>query len=130
MSSQGDWPAIGDYALIGDCRTAALISRRGSIDWCCLPRFDSGSAFARLLDRSRGGHCSFGPEERDAWETTRRYLDDTLVLETTFESPSGELKLFDCMLMGEHARDVRERRILRVIEGRQGTVATGPSAKW
>jgi len=122
VSSQGDWPAIGGYALIGDCRTAALISRRGSIEWCCLPRFDSGSAFARLLDRSRGGHCSFGPEAPDTWETTRTYLDDTLVLETTFESPSGELTLFDCMLIGEQARDVRERRILRVIEGRQGTV--------
>jgi GH15 family glucan-1,4-alpha-glucosidase len=116
------WPAIGDYALIGDCHTAALISRHGSIDWCCLPRFDSGSAFARLLDRAHGGYCTFAPAHSTACEVTREYLEDTLVLVTTFQNASGELKLFDCMLRSEQATDGHRTRILRVIEGHQGTV--------
>ena len=73
MSDPGRYPPIGDYALIGDCHSAALVSRRGSIDWCCLPRFDSGSAFGRLLDRERGGHCSITPPGAGPWEYTRRY---------------------------------------------------------
>ncbi|HEX5146562.1 MAG TPA: trehalase-like domain-containing protein, partial [Conexibacter sp.] len=52
------YPPISDYALLGDCHGVALVSRAGSVDWCCLPRFDSGSSFGRLLDPERGGHCS------------------------------------------------------------------------
>ena len=84
------YPPIADYALIGDCQTAALVSREGSIDWCCLPRFDSGSAFARLLDRERGGYCSIAPPARDRGRAAARYVDDTLVLETTFEGRGGD----------------------------------------
>src|SRR3984885_8612855 len=89
-------PPIGDYALIGDCHSAALVSRDGSIDWCCLPRFDSGSAFGRRPDRERGGHYSIQPPGKGPWDYVRTCLDDTLVLETTRLGPTGEARLIDC----------------------------------
>src|SRR5436305_91725 len=89
------YPSIGDYALIGDCHTAALVSRTASIDWCCLPRFDGGAAFARLLDWERGGHCSIAPRGRGNWDYWREYLDDTLVLRTALDGPSGEARITD-----------------------------------
>jgi GH15 family glucan-1,4-alpha-glucosidase len=79
-----DCPPTGDYALIGDCHSAALVSRSGSIDWCCLPRFESGSAFGRLLDRGRGGHCTVAPAGDGEWESFRVYVEDTMVVRTTF----------------------------------------------
>jgi len=117
-----DYLPIGDYALVGDCHSAALVSREGSIDWCCLPRFDSGSAFGRLLDREGGGHCSIVPTADGAWEYSRAYLEDTLVLETIMTGPSGEARLLDCLTMPKEGGGVRQRRILRVIEGLRGSV--------
>jgi GH15 family glucan-1,4-alpha-glucosidase len=116
------YPPIGDYALIGDCHSAALVSRQGSIDWCCLPRFDSGSAFGRLLDRERGGHCSIRPTAPGAWEYARSYVEDTLVLETRMSGADGEAKLLDCFVVGDGADDTDKRRILRVIEGVRGSL--------
>jgi GH15 family glucan-1,4-alpha-glucosidase len=116
------YPPIGDYALIGDCRSAALVSRRGSIDWCCLPRFDSGSTFARLLDWEDGGHCSISPTTDGSWEYSREYLPDTLVLATTLHGPQGKLRLLDSFLVPESDEAADERRILRVIEGQRGSV--------
>ena len=116
------YPSIGDYALIGDCHSAALVARDGSIDWCCLPRFDSGSAFGRLLDRQRGGHCSIVPTAKGPWDYERSYLDDTLVLETTLLGSGGEAKLIDCFLMGDGDQGTDARRILRVIEGVRGSL--------
>ena len=75
---------ISAYGLIGDMRTAALVALDGSIDWCCLPRFDSGSVFAALLDTERGGTWSIQPEGR--WTSTQRYLPRTNILETTFRT--------------------------------------------
>src|SRR5690242_11331144 len=98
------YPPISAYGLIGDCRSAALVSRRGSIDWCCLPRFDSGSAFARLLDFERGGHCSITPAGRGKWEVSRDYLEDTLVLVTSWQGSRGEFRVLDCFLMPEAGR--------------------------
>jgi GH15 family glucan-1,4-alpha-glucosidase len=113
------YPSIGDYALIGDCRTAALISREASIEWCCLPRFDAGSTFGRILDRRKGGHCSITPIADGDWEYSRRYLEDSLVLETTLHGPDGEARIIDAFIA--HA-DTTGPRLLRVIEGVRGSV--------
>ncbi len=110
---------IGDYGLIGDCHTAALVGRDGSIDWCCMPRFDSGSAFGRLLDRERGGYCSIAPAG-GPWESFQEYLDDTLVLATTLRSSDGEARLLDCFVLDRD--DPPRRQLLRVIEGVRGSV--------
>jgi GH15 family glucan-1,4-alpha-glucosidase len=114
--------------LIGDCRTAALVSRQGSIDWCCLPRFDSGSAFARLLDWERGGHCTIWPRGRGKWQVSREYVEDTLVLVTRLQGARGEVRLLDCLLVPKRGPQERPRQaasgphILRVIEGHRGAV--------
>lgn len=122
MSNQrGRYPAIADYGLIGDCHSAALVSRWGSIDWCCLPRFDSGSCFGRLLDWARAGHCSVGPRRRQGWKCSRSYLEDTLVLETTFRGPSGQARLLDCFLVERPPRRTPGGHLLRVLEGRRGS---------
>src|SRR6266699_1502475 len=72
---------IADYALVSDCRSAALVNRAGSVDWLCFPRFDGPSVFARLLDE-QAGHWSIYPV--NATEVSRRYIEGTMVLETTF----------------------------------------------
>jgi GH15 family glucan-1,4-alpha-glucosidase len=122
VARSNPYPPISDYALIGDCHTAALVSGAGSIEWCCLPRFDAGSAFGRLLDRERGGHCSIEPAQRGRWEYSRRYLDDSLVLETTLRGSGGEARLLDCLTVREEARRSPARQILRVLEGVRGSV--------
>jgi hypothetical protein len=91
---------IGDYALISDCRTAALVSRAGSVDWLCFPRFDGPSVFARLLDDD-GGHFSVGVAGATA---TRRYLPGTMTLETTFQTAAGAAVLVDAMAVGRNER--------------------------
>jgi GH15 family glucan-1,4-alpha-glucosidase len=118
----GGYLPIGDYGLIGDCHAAALVSRAGSIDWCCMPRFDSGSAFARLLDRERGGYCGITATGGGPWESSRSYLEDTLVLETRLQGPSGQARLLDCFVIRESAGAETERRIVRTIEGLRGSV--------
>jgi alpha,alpha-trehalase len=95
---------VADYALISDCRSAALVSRDGSIDWFCPGRFDRPSAFARLLDEE-AGHWTLRPA-RDK-EITRRYLEGTMVLETTFRTSTGTLVLTDAMALGPN-EDGRE----------------------
>ena len=86
---------IGDYGVIGDCRTAALVAPDGSIDWCCLPHFDSPAIFCRLLDAERGGYFRLAPS--GAAQATMRYLDGTNMLATTFISAAGEVQLLDFM---------------------------------
>jgi GH15 family glucan-1,4-alpha-glucosidase len=118
-------PAIEDYGLIGDCRTVALVSNRGSVDWWCVPRFDSGSCFARLLDTERGGHCSLAPADTGA-EMSQRYLDDTLVLETALRGEAGEARVLDCLALGPDGLDGPPLEpgplLLRVVEGLRGLV--------
>src|SRR5579884_2468338 len=120
----GEYPAIGDYAIIGCTRSAALISREGSIDWLCWPRFDSPSVFARILDYQKGGYFSIRPSV--AFKTSRRYLPKTNVLETTFECESGTAKLLDLMpVMKEEDKKHRLtpfRQLLRRIECTSGEI--------
>jgi GH15 family glucan-1,4-alpha-glucosidase len=117
-------PPIADYAIIGCTRSAALISRAGSIDWLAWPRFDAPSVFARILDWQRGGFFSVAPAI--PFSATRRYVDDTNVLETTFETDSGAAKLIDLMpVMSEEAKQTRLtpfRQILRRIACVRGEV--------
>ena len=115
------YPPIGDYALIGDCHSAALVSRAGSIDWCCMPRMDAGSLFGRMLDWDRGGYLdiALGSGERPR---ARRYLDDTLVLETRLTDESGDGVLLDCMTMREGGAREPNNQILRVVECERGVM--------
>lgn len=122
MRDQTYYPPIAAYALIGDCHAAALVSRTGAIDWCCLPRFDSGSCFGRLLDREQGGHYTIGPVDEATSVVTRRYLNETLVLETTFRTPDGEVRLIDCFTMRQGGKRQPYRQLLRVLEGIRGHV--------
>jgi len=108
--------------MIGDCHTAALVSSMGSIDWCCLPRFDAGSAFGRLLDRDRGGYCVIAPVDSDDAEASREYVEDSLVLATTFACPSGEVTLTDCFVIRDSAHEIWQRELLRVVECHRGSV--------
>ena len=114
-------PAIADYALIGDCRTAALVSCDGSVDWLCLPNFSSTSVFARLLD-PRGGSFSLRPTQ--PFRSNRRYIDSTAVLETTFETDGGSARIFDCLPIVDGVRQIRPmREVLRIVEGVRGTIS-------
>lgn len=87
---------IEDYALLGDLQTAALVDRRGGIDWLCLPRFDSPACFAALLDDEQAGRWSLAPMGGSPC-TRRRYLPDTLVLETEWDTADGSVRLLDFM---------------------------------
>src|SRR5215207_6559093 len=94
---------IHDYAVIGDCRSAALISRSGSVDWLCWPRFDSPSIFGALLDNERGGCFAVRPAGRYAVE--RGYVGPTNVLETTFRTDAGVMRITDLMpVAAEHEK--------------------------
>jgi GH15 family glucan-1,4-alpha-glucosidase len=92
-----------NYGLIGDCETAALVSRAGSVDWLCWPRFDSGAVFAALLGNTDNGHWSIAPND-PAPRVHRRYRGNTLILETTFETAEGSVTLIDFMPCGSGER--------------------------
>jgi GH15 family glucan-1,4-alpha-glucosidase len=109
-------PRIEDYALIGDLQTAALVSREGSIDWCCFPRFDSGACFAALLGTPRNGRWLVAPKQQPT-RTTRRYRTDTLILETVHQTDSGVVRVIDFMPPRGEAPD-----IVRIVEGLMGEV--------
>jgi GH15 family glucan-1,4-alpha-glucosidase len=112
----GSTTKIEDYALVGDCETAALISRGGSIDWLCWPRFDSAACCAALLGGPENGHWLLAPV--GAATITRRYRRDTLVLETEFTTPEGSATLIDFMPVRIH-----DSHVVRLIVGRRGSVA-------
>lgn len=107
---------IEDYALIGDCHTAALVGRDGSIDWLCLPRFDSPSTFAALLGSTDNGRWLLAPTG-EVVETRRRYIDDTFILVTTWVTATGEAEVVEAMPQGDRRADV-----LRRVRGIRGSV--------
>jgi len=107
---------IEDYALIGDCRTAALVGNDGSIDWLCLPHFDSAACFASLLGTAENGHWRIGPKG-GATRVTRRYADETLILETEFETEHGRFRLTDFMPI-----ETDEAEVVRIVHGLEGRV--------
>src|SRR5438552_9823504 len=108
---------IEDYALIGDNETAALVGRDGSIDWLCVPRFDSGACFAALLGTPDHGRWLIAPAG-GVRRVRRDYRQGTLVLETEFETEDGVVRLIDCMTPRE-----RHPVVVRVVEGVRGRVA-------
>jgi GH15 family glucan-1,4-alpha-glucosidase len=111
---------IEDYALIGDGHTAALISREGSVDWLCWPRFDSGACFAALLGTPDNGRWLIAPAtptDGAAPTITRRYRGETLILETDFETPDGAVTLIDFMPPGNGSSE-----LVRIVVGKRGTV--------
>jgi GH15 family glucan-1,4-alpha-glucosidase len=108
---------IEEYALIGDCESAALVSRSGSIDWLCWPRFDSDACFAALLGDPSNGRWLVAPRDADA-RVSRRYRPDTLILETRFETDTGAVVVLDFMPPRGQSPD-----IVRLVLGEQGEVS-------
>ena len=108
---------IEEYAMIGDCHTAALVGRDGSIDWLCLPRFDSGACFAALLGAPEHGRWLIAPKA-EIRSTQRQYRDGTLILETEYETVEGIVRIVDCMPVSDERWDV-----LRIVQGVSGRVA-------
>ncbi|WP_447985859.1 trehalase-like domain-containing protein [Nitrospira sp. Nam74] len=115
---------IEDYALIGDSRTAALVSKTGSMDWLCLPQFDSPSVLNRLLDHKHGGYFSITPLR--PFSTRRSYQGSTAVLMTEFQTEDGIVRVTDCMPVLSEPKKARcllpLRSVLRYIEGIEGHV--------
>ena len=123
-------PTIADHGLIGDLQTAALVSTDGSIDWLCLPRFDSPSVFASLVDHERGGYCQVRPTN-DNYAVRQLYLPDTAVLVTRFMTDEGVAEVIDFMPVSNEARSSASHRlvrILRVVRGQMSlTMEIAPS---
>ena len=123
-SEMAGYTSINGYAFIGDCRSAGLVSREGSLDWLCLPRFDSPSVFAALLDAENGGRFLVRPIGE--FRTERRYLANTNVLETVFRTPTGACVLRDLMsVSSEEDRRAHlspEHEVLRELEGIEGAI--------
>ncbi len=124
MEMDGHEPGLSDYALIGNCCAAALVSRFGSIDWCCLPEFHSPAIFSALLDRRKGGYFSIAPV--DEYESSHGYLAHTNVVATDFKTTTGSVRLLDAFTAVEEQEKrgslYPDHEILRIIEGVEGNV--------
>src|ERR1700722_9492320 len=107
---------IEDYALIGDCQTAALVDKTGSIDWLCWPTFSSEACFAKLLGTDENGCWKISPVDGE-WKVKRNYREHILIVETVFESRDWEVRLTDFMPVRGKNSDV-----VRIVEGIRGTV--------
>ena len=117
-------PSAADYAMLSDSQSAAMVDRRGSIDWWSVPRFDSPSVFSRMLDPG-AGHFSIRPDA--PFTASRRYLPDTLVLETTFQTDAGQVRLTDALALQPGARSHEigmesPHALVRLVEGVEGQV--------
>lgn len=121
MPENSPYPSIADYGFIAGSNSAALVSREGSIDWCCIQRIDAGSCFGRLLDWEKGGYCSISP--RNGVEaSSREYVENTLVLRTIFRAGGGEAHLYDCYSMPRSTEEFPYRQLIRIVEGIRGHV--------
>ena len=126
MPSSEKYPPIADYGLISDMHSCALVSKAGSIDWCCFPRFDSAAVFSRMLDWDKGGYFQVAPE--GVKSVSRSYLPSTNILETTFRTDSGLAKLTDFMPTrarpepGDALDESRRGQLVRILECVEGTV--------
>src|SRR3954452_24976950 len=121
---RGAFKPIGEYGMLADCNSAALVGRDGSIDWLCLPRYDSDAIFARILDPD-GGHWSIRPAGE--YRVERRYVAGTLVIETTFTTADGVVRVRDAMAFapGQRGHDLgydAPHEVLRSVEGVSGRV--------
>src|SRR4051794_37456395 len=124
LPTAGASTPIADYGLLADCNGSALVDRAGSIDWLCMPRYDSAAIFARLLDPD-AGHWSIRPA--GAFETQRRYIPGSLAIETTFRTDTGKVRLIDVMAAaeGQRGHDLgfdAPHELLRAVEGVEGDV--------
>lgn len=124
---------LSEIGLIGNCQCSALVDRRGSVTWCCLPRFDSEPVFSTLLDEQDGGHFTIGTA--DGSPGRQRYLENTNVLETTFSGESGSFRVLDFMpRFIQYERSFRPTKLIRIVEPLTGTprirIACQPRLGW
>jgi GH15 family glucan-1,4-alpha-glucosidase len=119
-SSARQFPNIDEYGIIGDCRTAALVSKQGSVEWLALPNFDSPPVFSSILDREKGGYMRIAAVDGHA--CSRRYHENSNVLETEFAGPDGRFRVIDFLPIetGSHESLQPERELIRTIEGLDG----------
>src|SRR3712207_5899507 len=118
------YPPIGDHGLIGDLQTAALVSADGSVDWLCLPRFDSPSLFGALLDADEGGRCRIAPRGND-YTARQMYFPDTAVLITRFLAECGVAEVIDFMPPVDEAVPTAQHRLVRLVRCVRGEVDLG-----
>ncbi|MEE7567876.1 glycoside hydrolase family 15 protein, partial [Xanthomonas sp. Kuri4-3] len=109
---------IEDHAMLGNCRSAALVDHRGTLDWLCLPRFDSDAVFAALLGDEQHGQWSLAPEA--AFESRRAYEDDSLVLCTTLQTETGTVEVTDFMVASQDPEP--HQHVVRLVRGVHGRV--------
>ncbi|MFC7517575.1 glycoside hydrolase family 15 protein [Herbaspirillum sp. GCM10030257] len=121
LDTDSRYPPIAEYATVSDCHCMALVSRAGSVDWCCMPRIDDDSLFGRLLDWDKGGFCAISPVEK-GYVSTRRYLPGTMMLETRFCTPAGEVMLYDFFAMDEDGLEHPRYDLVRIVDGITGEV--------